>query len=163
MIKQSEAVVNAVQDTLGDNFVTHETVAKDVLTNDQLTSIVDTITQGIMDGEIAYGKNLDEKDVKKYVSSMVNNHLRKSKKLNGGTTHKPTKEGTKRDEQLKALNQLLKTSSYEEGSEEHNAILKSIQERKQELAEKRASTRVVSKHVSVDVSSLPDDLKHLAE
>ena len=54
---------------------------------------------------------------------------------------------------------LLNSNKYAEGTDEHNAILNHIEERKGELEVERASRRAEAKKTEVDTDLLPDSLR----
>ena len=164
-ITQKEAVVNQVKSILGSNF-DESIAAKDQLTDDQLKTIKANITAGIVNGTIDFKKETtDEKEISRYVSGMVSNHLRKAKELNGGGTYVPQSTGRgSRDPQISELNKLLKT--YDENSNEYSQIMTAIEERKNELVAERASAakerRKAKELDSIDMDALPEGLKDLA-
>ena len=86
---QKEAVVDLVKRELGAAFVPGVTLALGALTTDQLSRIKSDVAAGIMAGAISYGKPLVAAEVKAYASSMVMNHLKKAKELNGGSKYTP--------------------------------------------------------------------------
>lgn len=81
---QKEAVVELVCAVLGSSFVPGKANALSLLTSSQLSAIKDKVYNDIVSGDITYGKPLNVKEVKAYASSMVMNHLKKAKELNGG-------------------------------------------------------------------------------
>ena len=84
MSSQKKAVVDQVVAVLGSSFVPYTTNALDVLTDSQLEFIKQAIVCGLINGTIDYGKDRnDGKEVNKYGRSMVMNHLKKAKELNG--------------------------------------------------------------------------------
>jgi len=159
-ITQKVAVVNTVKKVLGSTYDPNISV-NDVLTRDQKKSVINSITQGIMNGDIAYNKDTtDESSVRTYVTGMVSNHIRKAKELNGGTQYSPTATGRgSRDAKLSALSKLLNT--YNEGTPEHTEIKQAIVQRRAELKASVPKTSKMKKQ-TIDVSDLPDDLKELA-
>lgn len=164
-ISQKESVVKEVKSILGSSFDA-STPAREQLSDDQLKTVKANIVAGIIAGEVDFKKDTtDEKEITRYVSGMVSNHLRKAKELNGGQTYSPQSTGRgSRDPQISELNKLLKT--YTEGSEEYNQIVTAIESRKAELAAERsaaAKERKKQKELkSIDMESLPDNLKDLA-
>lgn len=51
----------------------------------QFELITDALTDGIVSGEIAYSKTSDTpQEIRRYVRSMIKNHLNKALELNGG-------------------------------------------------------------------------------
>jgi hypothetical protein len=81
---QKEAVVELVCAVLGSSFVPGKANALNLLTSSQLSAIKDAVCRDILSGAITYGKPLNSREVKAYASSMVMNHLKKAKELNGG-------------------------------------------------------------------------------
>lgn len=164
-ISQKDSVVNEVKAILGSSF-DPSSPARDQLTDDQLKTIKSNIVSGIIAGSVDFKKETtDEKEISRYVSGMVSNHLRKAKELNGNQTYSPQSTGRgSRDPQISELNKLLKT--YNEGSEEYNQIVTAIESRKAELnAERSAAAKERKKQKelnSIDMDSLPDNLKDLA-
>lgn len=162
MMKQKDAVVIAVTKVLGEDFTVGTTVVKDVITKDQKSEVRGIVLQGILDGEVAYNKDLaDEKAIGRYVNSMVDNHFRKAKELNGGSTYRPASTGTRRDPQLKELNKLLK--SLPEDSEGREQVLEHIEIRNKQLDEARAQKRSAASIGEIDVDVLPQHLRGLVD
>jgi hypothetical protein len=80
---QKQAVVEAVVGML-PNFNLYKDIALVMLTSVQLESLKHDIGQGIYTGTIEYGKDrTNGSDVFSYARSMVMNHLKKAKELNG--------------------------------------------------------------------------------
>ncbi len=81
---QKEAVINEVLVHL-PNFVKYKDNAILLLSNQQLEIIKATIYGSILTGAIEYSKDLtNTAEVRTYARSMVMNHLKKAKELNGG-------------------------------------------------------------------------------
>lgn len=80
---QKQAVVEAVQRML-PNLNLYKDIALVMLTQNQLESLKHEIGQGIYLGSIEYGKDRGNgPEVFSYARSMVMNHLKKAKELNG--------------------------------------------------------------------------------
>ena len=80
---QKQAVVEAVQRML-PNFNLYKDIALVMLTKNQLESLKHEIGQGIYLNQIEYGKDsTNGAEVFAYARSMVMNHLKKAKELNG--------------------------------------------------------------------------------
>jgi hypothetical protein len=110
-ISQKQSVVNAVTTTLGTRYVSTSAV-KSILTKEELAAVRSLVLADIQAGNVAIGKNYDINQLRRYVNGMVDNHLRKAKELNGGTTYHTTgtrKAKTPKDPQLNALKKLAKT------------------------------------------------------
>lgn len=89
MKSQKQAVVDEVVSVLGSSFVLGKDNALSLLTGVQLESIKRNIAQAISNGTVAYSKSVsNSSEVAAYARSMVMNHLKKAKELNGGSTVK---------------------------------------------------------------------------
>src|SRR5690606_29597025 len=83
MLGQKQAVVEEVKALL-PNFVPYQDVALNLLTRDQLESLKVTIGTKIVNGDIEYGKDKNNVgETMAYARSMVMNHLKKARELNG--------------------------------------------------------------------------------
>ena len=164
-ISQKDSVVNEVKAILGSNFDPN-TPAREQLTDDNLKTIKSNVVAGIISGTVEFKKSTsDEKEIARYVSGMVSNHLRKAKELNGGVKYNPQSTGRgSRDPQISELNKLLKT--YSEDAPEYTQIQEAINERKAVLAAERAAKAAENKKQknlsSIDINALPEELKNLA-
>lgn len=86
-IGQKEAVINAVASILGNQYEAGIN-ARDLLSADQISSVKEAVTQGILNGSVSFSKPTnDDKVVRRYVAGLVDNHLRKAKELNGGVKY----------------------------------------------------------------------------
>lgn len=93
MTGQKQAVVNLVILYL-PNFNKFMDRAILLLTNDQLEAIKNNIHHAIVTGTIEYSKDRTNiAEVKSYARSMVMNHLKKAKELNGGHAYKSVSVG----------------------------------------------------------------------
>lgn len=79
---QKEAVVEAVRKAL-PNLIVYQDIALIQLTNSALENLKYEIGQDILSGKIEYSKPLIRHEVMAYARSMVMNHLKKAKELNG--------------------------------------------------------------------------------
>lgn len=86
-IGQKEAVIKEVTALL-PTFQKYVDNAILLLSNVQLEAVKDAVYRGILAGTIEYGKDkLNLAEVKTYSRSMVMNHLKKAKELNGGHSY----------------------------------------------------------------------------
>ena len=93
--KQVDAVIDAVTKVLGDSFIPGSTKVKETLTTEQKNSVADILVKGILEGEIAYSKDVSDKRVlRRYVNGMIGNHLNRSPVLNGGNGKITTKSSS---------------------------------------------------------------------
>ena len=161
MKTQSEATINAVVNLAnerGYGATPFETVYKDVLTKDDVTSVIEHVFEGIKSGEISMTDKSrakfkdDDKAMRRYVVGLVNDRFRKAKALNGNTTYaykNPGKLTNSRDPELKALTQVLE---LHKGTEAEADIQAAIDVRQSFLTAQKAKT------VEIDYSHLPADL-----
>ena len=153
-LSQVQAVINAVADVLGDSFVPNTTVVKDILTVDQKKEVRNLVEQGIINGEVVYKGDIENSEkFNRYVNGMINNHLMRSKKLNGGQPHKSK---VKRDDQLNEMKKLLNTLTP--GTSQYNQVAEAISKRKQELSIKKV-TKTVSPEI--DTSITPSEISSI--
>ena len=93
----------------------------------------------------------DDASVLKYIPGLVNNHVRKDTRLNGGTKYEPKRPGSRSgsgDEAVKAMRTLLSVTSDPAAK---NAIQVEIDKR---LAELKPKTEIKAE-------LLPESLRHL--
>lgn len=102
----------------------------------------------------AWSKNsggTDDAAVLKYIPGLVNNHVRKDKRLNGGIEYEVKRPGSRTgsgDETIKAMRTLLSVTSDPSAK---NAIQVEIDKRLESLKPK----------VEIKVDALPESLRHL--
>lgn len=89
-VSQKQAVIDGIKNLLGSSYDPSQPV-KDQIKPIQLTALKNSISNDIAAGLIAYkGVTSDAPKVKSYVSSLISNHMRKAKELNGGSAYVPT-------------------------------------------------------------------------
>lgn len=144
---QGEAVFQAVQSILKG-----EISGKVTLTSEQKHAVEAEVLSFFQLGECAHSnKTIDEAGLKKYIPGLVNNWLRKDKRLNGGdkyVTQKPGSRAGSGDESLKAMKALLSVTKDEDSRAQ---IQLAIEERQAALKPKPA----------INVAALPEALRHL--
>lgn len=87
---QKESVVEQVLLQL-PHFTKYSDNAILILSESQLETIKNNIHTGIILGQIEYGKDINNQaEVRSYARSMVMNHLKKAKELNGGHSYTST-------------------------------------------------------------------------
>jgi hypothetical protein len=103
MIGQKEAVVAAVKGNL-PSFIPYKNIALVMLTADQLEHIKTAIAVNIQNGLIEYSKDpTNRSEVVPYARSMVMNHLKKAKELNGNSVYGSRSTGPKLAKPSKVL------------------------------------------------------------
>src|SRR5581483_1324086 len=89
-ISQKSAVIAAVTQVLGSAYDANVS-ARDLLSAEQLTEVKNIVSNGILAGRVAFSKaNAGEKEIRRYVAGLVDNHLRKARELNGGNKYVAT-------------------------------------------------------------------------
>lgn len=157
---QKDAVIAAVKSVVGE--IPAGTAMKGALSKDQLSTVQETVFNGIMDGSIDYSKDkTDAKLVRKYVNGMVDNYLRKAKELNGGNKYVAVSNRTPKDAQLAELKKLA--STMQNDPEKLASVNAAIAEREASLrAAKVSSRKAKTAPAKIDATILPDELKDLA-
>jgi hypothetical protein len=99
-VKQQDAVYNAIKSIYRDNNKHFEDGNIVELTSDEKKTVIHMISKGLQSGEIEMSnkaklKNNTEKKIHNYASSLVNDRLRKDKKLNGNKKYETDKKGSR--------------------------------------------------------------------
>ena len=145
MMKQSEAVVQAVVNVCGETEGAYQP------TKEQRAQIAEILFAGFQAGKIDLKSAKDEKELKAYIPGLITNWLNKSPKLNGGVKYETKNPGSRTgssDPQVKAMRALLSTKTDEF---ERAEIQKFIDARLAELAP--------TKTVTINVDDLPEELR----
>jgi hypothetical protein len=104
---QKQAVVDEVLNHLS-SFVLNKDIALILLTATQLEKIKYDIGRGIVNGTVEYSKNnLAVAEVMAYARSMVMNHMKKARELNGNQVYGKTAtavEAQKKNDKLATVN-----------------------------------------------------------
>jgi len=147
MNSQKEAVFAAVTKFYGSKFengMSH--------TKEDKSTIVDTLIEGV--GTEFEVKN-EQENMRSYIIGLLNNHLRKDTRLNGGEKYAPKNPGSRAgqgDSEIKASRQLLKT--LVEGSPEAEKV-------KAFINSKLATIKAAKAVVEIDTEALPAELRSL--
>jgi hypothetical protein len=153
-MNQREAVYTAVSQV-----VSVEKGKPVQLDSKQKELVHELVTQMFLRGEVdlrdSDQKPRNEEYIRKYVPGLVNNWCRKDPNLNGGGKYEPKRPGSRTgsgDEALMAMKSLL---AITKDSDARAAIEREMELRKVELAK--------SKSKPIDVSKLPESLRHLVQ
>ena len=121
------------------------------LTKDQKAEVKAILVSGFENGEIEL--NSKQEDLGKYVNGLINNWLRKDKRLNGNVEYKAKNPGSRAgqgDPQIKNLRLLKKTVTDPTAIADIDAAIKA------RLAEiKPVNTP------KIDATAIPEEFKHL--
>jgi len=163
---QKEATVQAILSTLEARDTTYEmsgsTPVSEVLTDADKTTVRSILFTQFREKEISYkvgfqAKVDDDKELKKYVSGLLNNWIRKAKEFNCGEVYKAKNPGSRAhssDATMKALKTLL-SQVIPSGDE------KAIAEIKTAIENRKAEIKPATAVKPINVDALPDHLKSL--
>lgn len=150
---QNEAVFQAVLAVFGNKGELDGAVPETgKWTDDQKNKVYGMLMQSFKAGE--WDKNSggqDEAAVMKYIPGLVNNHVRKDTRLNGGTKYEVKRPGIRTgsgDESVKAMRTLLSMTTDPAAKQ---AIQAEIDKRLETIKPKTV----------IDVEKLPESLRHL--
>ncbi len=148
-LKQKDAVFQAVLNIVGNQDGAYSP------TKEERAQINQILVESFKNGSVVYDGQLpEEKELRAYVSGLVSNWLRKDNRLNGGVAYVAKNPGSRTgntDPQIKAMRALLATKTDEA---ERTEIQSFINRRLAEIKPAKATK-------TVDVNSLPEELKHL--
>lgn len=152
---QNEAVVQAVLAVFGSNGKLDGAVPETGRwSNDEKNAVHALMLDGWQKGMwVKSSGGQTTADLVKYIPGLVNNHVRKDLRLNGGTKYETKNPGSRAgsgDEALKAMRLLL---SMTEDVDAKLAIQTEIDKRLGELKPK----------ATINVSVLPESLRHLVK
>ena len=162
-MNQRQGTVNTILSVLQDNGIDYElngpTAVKEVLTDSMKQQVRDILFTSFRNGDIEYKSSFqskvdDDSELKKYISGLVNNWIRKAKEFNSGETYKAKNPGSRAgstDPEVKEMRKLLSVTTDPEA---RTLIQEAINSK---IAELKAEKN----QVSIDVSNLPEHLKHL--
>ncbi len=150
-MSQKEAVFAAVTNVCGEREGAFSP------SKDERANVNQILFEGFRSGSIEYKGDvsaLSDSDLKAYVSGLQSNWLRKDKRLNGGVAYVAKNPGSRAgstDAQVKAMRALLSTQTDPTKKAEIQAFI-----------DKRLAEIKPAKSVSIDMSALPEELRHLA-
>jgi hypothetical protein len=163
-MNQRTATCNALIAVLSARGVDYELggekIIKDVLTKKDIETVQDVVFAGFRKGEIemsadSKAKYAEDKELKKYVSGLVNNWIRKAPEFNNDQAYVAKNPGSRagsQDEQVKNMKALLAQTT----DATHRKMI-------QDALDARIAEIKPTKSVEIDASKLPDSLKHLVK
>ena len=165
-MNQREATVQTILNTLEARGYSYElngdTTISEVLTDADKSTIRETLFTMFRDGEITYkpefeAKVQDDSELKKYISGLLNNWVRKAKEFNSGAQYVAKNPGSRAhssDEQMKELKKLFAQVSASGDADTIAEVQAAIEQRKSEIKPKAAFK-------PINVDALPEALRHL--
>lgn len=160
---QRTACVNAIMSVLQDNGVDYElngeTPVKDVLNDSMKSQVRELLFAAFRAGQVEYKASFqakvdDDSELKKYISGLVNNWIRKAKEFNSGNAYQAKNPGSRAgstDPKIKEMRKLLSVTTDPEAK----AMIQ------QAIDTRIAEIRAEKQSVEIDVNNLPEHLKHL--
>lgn len=143
---QGEAVFQAVVAVVGE--IDGGAVS---LSKAQLEQVYETVFGFFKTGATTHKSNPDDSALKKYIPGLVNNWMRKDKRLNGGVKYETKRPGSRSgtaDESVKAMRALLAMTTDPAAKQTIQAALD------QRLAELKPKPEI-------NVAALPESLRNL--
>jgi hypothetical protein len=156
-VSQKQAVRNALLSQLEDYQLGGEVRITEVLNDDIKKKAREILFEGFRAGTIQYkpefqSKVNDDQELKKYVSGLLNNWIRKDKDFNCGEVYQAKNPGSRAgsgDEQVREMRKLLKATT---DADAKAMIQTAIDER---LAEIKPEVK------PINAKAIPEHLRHL--
>jgi hypothetical protein len=146
-MNQKEAVYKAITEVTGK---VHSGEVAVQLDDNSKAKVKQILVEGFKSGNIEIGIEKNEQQLKSYVNGLLDNWLRKDKRLNGNTKYEIKNPGTRSgsgDEAIREMRKLLKTGL----SDTQRAAVEAA------IATRLAEIKPV-KEVEINASVLPADL-----
>ena len=162
-MNQKSAVVStilSVAKEFGSEYTLNsETPVSEVLTDKMKEEIRSRLFKMFRDGSVTYSEEFktkasDDTELKKYISGLVNNWIRKAPEFNNGSKYVAKNPGSRQgssDEQIKEMKKLLSVTI---DAKARATIQQAIDSRIASLAAEK-------KQVEINVDALPESLRHL--
>lgn len=160
MQSQKDAVIKAIMSVVEGYTINGDTLLSDVITKEEKDTVKTILFNGFRNGNIefsvdAVAKYRADAELKKYVTGLLDNWIRKYPGFNAGQSYVTKNPGSRSgsgDAKIKALKALLKTVTDNEVKAQ---VEQAINER---LAELKPEAKV-----EIDVNALPEHLRHLVK
>ena len=164
-VSQREATFNAVVAVISNNNVTFNNGqdVKNILTSTMKKAVKNILIQQFKAGAIDCTDDFkktklnSDTELSKYCSGLISNWIKKDPRLNGNNKYQVVNKGIRAgqgDLQVKELRKLLKVTA---GTDAQDQVSQALNARLDEL--KAAKTP----SISIDVTALPEHLRHLVK
>lgn len=159
-MNQRTATVNTILSVLSEHDVNYElngeTPVKEVLTDTMLNQVRGILFTMFRSQKVEYRSSFqpkvdDDSELKKYISGLVNNWVRKAPEFNCGNKHQAKNPGSRAgiaDEKVKEMKKLLSVTSDENA---RAIIQKAISDRISEI-------KIEKQQVEIDYTVIPKEL-----
>ena len=162
-VNQRSATVNTILSVLSERGVEYElngpTPISEVLTDSDKAKVRELLFTAFRSGQVEYkasfqAKVNDDSELKKYISGLVNNWIRKAKEFNSGNTYQAKNPGSRagsQDSKVKEMRKLLQVTADPQAK----AIIQ------QAIDERVAELKAAKNEVEIDINQLPEHLRSL--
>ena len=166
MFNQKQAVVSTILAVLVARDVDYELggpiAISEVLTDADKKEVRSTLFNMFREGEVSFKDSFqvkcdDDAELKKYISGLLNNWIRKNPEFNSGNKYVAKNPGSRAgssDSQMQALKKLLVQVTAEGDDTNIAEVKEAIELRKTEIKPKASAT-------PIKVEALPEHLRHL--
>lgn len=166
MLNQRTATVAAIMSVLAQRGFEYElngpTPISEVLSDKDKASVRELLFEQFRVGQVIVSESFaetklhDDSELKKYISGLVNNWIRKAPEFNNQQKYQTKNPGSRAhvgDEQLKALQALSKQCANDPDAQKE--IADAIVKRKAEIEQERGKT------VTINIDAIPEALRYL--
>lgn len=165
-MNQRTATVETILGVLSNRGVDYElngpTPIAEVLSDKDKAEVRDALFTMFRNGDVSVSESFaetklnDDSELKKYISGLVNNWIRKAPEFNSSHKYQAKNPGSRAhvgDEQLKEMMKLA--SQIGQGNDGYEEVMQAITERKAEIEATKA------KSIVINVDAIPEHLRHL--
>ena len=162
-MNQRNATVSTILSVIKAHGVSYtlngETPVADVLTDKMKEEIRAKLFTMFRDGSVAYSEEFktkasDDTELKKYISGLVNNWIRKAPEFNNGSKYEAKNPGSRQGSQDEQVREMKKLLSITTDAKAKASIQQAIDNRLAAIASEK-------KQVTINVDALPESLRHL--
>ncbi len=158
MLSQKDAVFNTVVKVFKENGISFEPgvdPAYDLIDKQTRQDILQSLTTQFTGGQIRLDKEYSDDKLKVYVSTLLNNWLKKDPRLNGGTDFHFKNPGSRIGQTDPLIVELRKLLKATRGTPEEAAVTHQIKLRQSELRKDAISS------IKIDANLIPEHLRKL--
>ena len=164
-VNQRSATVNAIMSVLSERGVDYElngeTPISEVLNDSDKANVRAILFTAFRNGDVEYKESFqakvnDDSELKKYISGLTNNWIRKAKEFNCGQAYQAKNPGSRAGSQDSKVKEMRKLLSVTTDSQAQAMIKQAIDTRVSEL-------KAEQNQVEIDVNNLPEHLRHLIQ
>ena len=160
MLSQRDAVLKAIT-----NVQNKEIEGKVELTKDEKAQVIEIIVAGFQNNEISLKKTYEsEKKLRAYTKGMVNDALRKDKRLNGGIKYEYANPGSRVGSSNPVVKELRKLKSTLTEANDIELVDAQIEAQLDIIKQEREAKKAAKvKEVKINIDNIPEELLHLVK